>query len=47
MWFNCKIIRKETRDQQVEVLTANPGNLSLIPRTHVVKEKNQFHHIAL
>lgn len=34
-----RIIRKETRAQQANVLAAKPGSLNLIPGTHLQKER--------
>lgn len=42
-----RIIRTKTRTQQVNVLTAKSGNLSLISGTHTVKGGNQFHQVVL
>lgn len=43
MYIMCgatlRIIRKETRAQQINVLAAEPGNLNLIPGTHLQKER--------
>lgn len=42
-----RIIRKETRAQQVNVLAAKPGNLNLIPGNHIVKGENPLHQLVL
>lgn len=42
-----RIVRKETRAQQVNVPAVKPGNLNLIPGNHIVKGENLFHRLVL